>query len=314
MSTKPVVTVVGADGFLGGGLARALAAYRVVYGPPGNGDVPVSQAEGLIRRADVIINAGGFRVRPGCSYADYQRSHEGATSVLMPWVRKGALFIHISSASVLGKSKDQKLGNQTPPNPRTFPSPAYALAKLEVDQFLQRAAAEREFRLIYLRPAAVYSPHGAGMVDTVLKLAKRGITLHLYPREARHHLCCLDLLLEVARRVIEQNIDVPHLSRLVVADPYTITNLEMEAIIRQFMPCKKISAPIPLPLISAILRHSFHSQNPKLDLRTWGEIFGLLHLDTAYDPCETFRLLGIDPSQYSLDKTLKPLIRRALQQ
>jgi nucleoside-diphosphate-sugar epimerase len=312
MSTGPFIVVVGADGFLGAGLAEALQARRVVYGPARDSDIPVTQAEAVLRKADVIINAGGFRVRAGCAYPDYQRSHEGATSNIARWVRKGALFVHLSSASVLGKSKDQKLGNQTPPNPRSFPSPAYALAKLEADQFVQRMSAEREFRVIFLRPAAVYSPQGAGMVDTVLKLAKRGIILRLYPLDARHHLCHLNLLVEVARRAIEQGDDLPHLSCLVAADPYTVTNRELEAMILQYLPRKSRSFPVPLPLMSTLLRHSFHSRNPRLDLRTWGEIFGVLHLDTAYDPFETYHLLGIDPSRYSLDKTLKPLIQQAL--
>jgi nucleoside-diphosphate-sugar epimerase len=314
MSTNHMIVVVGADGFLGSGLAEALRAQRVVYGPARNGEVHVSQAEEVLKNADVIINAGGFRVRPGCTYVDYQRSHQGATSALVPWVRKGALFIHISSASVLGKSKDQKLGSKALPNPQSFPSPAYALAKLEADQFLQKAAAERDFRLIFLRPAVVYSLKGAGMVDTVLKLAKRGITLRLYPRDARHHFCHMDLLVDVACRVTEHNHRLAHLSCFVVADPYTVTNRELETMIRQYLAKKSMALPIPVPMVSTLLSYAFHSRNPRLDLRTWGEIFGVLHLDTAYDPSETFRLLDIDPSQYSVDRTLLPLIQKALQQ
>jgi len=311
MSVKPLIAVVGADGFVGGHLAEALQAKRVVYGPCRNSDVPISQAEGLIRKADVIINAGGFRVRPGLAYADYQRSHQGATSAFVPWVRKGALLLHISSASVLGKSKNQKLGNQTPPNPRTFPCPAYALAKLEADQFLQKAAAESGFRLIFLRPSVLYAPQGDGMIDTLLRLAKRGAILRLYPRDTRHHLCDTRLLVEVVRRVIQQN-DLPHLSCLVVADPYTVTNRELETMIRRHLRNKSVTSPVPVALMSMLFRLSFHSRNPKLDLGTWGQIFGVLNLDSVYDPFETFCLLGIDPAAYSLDTTLLPLIQEAL--
>jgi hypothetical protein len=74
-----------------------------------------------------------------------------------------------------------------------------------------------------------------------------------------------------------------------------------------------VTLPIPTHWISGLLRLSFHSRNPKLDLRTWGEIFGLLHFDTEYQPWETYRLLGIDPAQYALEKTLLPLIQQALQ-
>jgi hypothetical protein len=65
--------------------------------------------------------------------------------------------------------------------------------------------------------------------------------------------------------------------------------------------------------MSTLLQHSFSSTNPRLDLKTWGDIFGVLHLDTVYDPAETFGLLGIDPLQYSIERTLKPFIQQALQ-
>ena len=132
-----LTAVVGADGFVGSGLASALGAKRIVYGPTLDGDVHIARAKELLGQADVVINCGGFRVRPGCDYGDYQRSHEGSTSAFAPWIRKDALLLHISSASVLGKG--QGLGNQTPPNPETFPSPAYALAKLEEDRYLEKS-------------------------------------------------------------------------------------------------------------------------------------------------------------------------------
>jgi nucleoside-diphosphate-sugar epimerase len=312
LSTKLVTAVVGADGFVGAALADALKAHRVVYGPPRTGEIHVSQAKNLLKKCDVILNAGGFRVRPGCTYADYQRSHQGATSAFVPWVRKGALFIHMSSASVLGKSRDQSLGSETSPNPKTFPSPAYAMAKLEADQYLEKAAAEHDFRLIFLRPAVVYSMQGAGMVGTVLKLAKRGIILRLYPRGARHHFCHMNLLIEVACRVIEQHHRLRHLTSLVVADPYTVSNRHLDTMIQQSLSRKALAVPVPVNWISTLLGWTFHSRDPKLDLRTWGEIFGVLNLDTPYDPSQTFELLGVDPAQYALDQTLLPLIQETL--
>ncbi len=308
---KPLTVVVGADGFVGGGLANALRTERVVYGPSRNGDTHISHAEPLLKRADVVINCGGFRVRPGCRYADYQRSHQGSTSAFVPWLRKGALLLHISSASVLGIGEG--LGNHTRPNPASFPSPAYAFAKLEEDRYLEKISTERGFRTIFLRPAVVYSRQGAGMVGTLLKLARRGIALRLYPQAARQHLVHIDLLADVACRVIQRD-DLPNLSCLVVADPYTVTNRELEAMIRPAL--RKRSLPVPLPVhwVSTLLQYTFHSRNPKLDLKTAGEIFGVMAMDTVYDPSETFRLLGIDPSRYSIDKTLQPLIAEALQQ
>src|SRR6266705_3392217 len=298
-----VLAVVGADGFVGGNLASALQAKKIVYGPCRIGDIHITQAEELLKQADVVINAAGFRVRPGCTYADYQQSHEGATARLVPQIREGALLLHISSASVLGKSKHQKLGLQTQANPTAFPCPAYALAKLETDQFLEKASAEHGFKVIFLRPAVIYSPNGASMIETLMRLAKRGITLRLHPREARHHLCHTSLLAEVTRRVIEKRDHLPHLSRFIVADPFTVTNRQLENMIRRCVAAKTLTVPIPSGLVTALLSHTFHSKNPKLDFKTRGEIFGVLNMDSEYDPSETFTTLGIDASQYAIEKT-----------
>ena len=304
------ISVVGADGFLGRCLAQALGGVGVVYGPCGEGEVHVSQAQTALERSDVVINAGGFRVRPGCRYADYQRVHLGATSALLPWIRKDALLLHLSSASVLGKSKDQKLGNSTAPSPRSFPSPAYALAKLEADRFLEQAAANRGSRVIFLRPAVVYGPQEAGMLGTLCQLAKRGIILRLYPRNFRHHLCFTGLLVEAVRRIIELNWKLPNLASFLIADPYTVTNQELESMVREHAHKNLRTVRVPVGVLAFLLRNSFHSRSPRFDLKTWGEILGVMNLDTEYDSSETFSALGIDAKAYSINRTLRPVLEQ----
>ena len=311
MSTGPLIVVVGADGFVGGHLAAALGANKIVYRAPQDGEVHIAQAEGLLRRADVVVNAAGFRIRPGFTAEDYRRSHQGATAAVVPFVRRGALFLHMSSASVLGKSKDRRLGNHTLPDLTNFPAPDYARAKLEADEFLEKAAADHGFRLIFLRPSNLYAPEAEGMIRSLLRLAKGGIILRLYPRDSRQHFCDINLLAEVARRVIN-NDNLPQSTTLVVADPYTITNREMETIIRRHLRRKTVVIPLPLPWMSSIFRHSIRSTNPRFDLVTQGEILGFMNLDSVYDPSETCSLLGIDPSHYSFERTLEPVIREGL--
>ena len=311
MSTGPLIAVVGADGFVGGHLALALGANRVVYRAPRDGEVHITQAESLLGRADVIVNAAGFRIRPGFTADDYRRSHQGATAALVPWIRPGTLFLHMSSASVLGKSKDRKLGNHSAPDLAGFPAPDYARAKLEADEFLQKAAEDHNFRLVFLRPSNLYAPEAEGMIRSLLRLANRGVILRLYPRNSRQHFCDMNLLADVARRVINKN-DLPQATALVVADPYTITNREMEDMIRRYLRRKTVVVPLPLPWMSGIFRHSIRSTNPRFDLVTQGEILGFMNLDSVYDPFETFGLLGIDPSAYSLERTLEPVIREGL--
>jgi nucleoside-diphosphate-sugar epimerase len=313
MAPELITAVVGTDGFVGGRLAEALHAQGVVYGSGRNGDVHVSQARDLLQQADVIINAGGFRLRPGLTYADYQRSHQHATAALVPFVRKGALFLHMSSAAVLGKSAKRRLGNHIAPDPKSFPSAAYALAKFEADQFLEQASVEGGFRLVFLRPGVLYAPQTDGMVNSLLKLAKRGIVLRLYPRDARHHLCGMNLFIEVVRRIILAR-NLPPVSTFVIADPSPISNRELEVMIRRNLQKKATTLPLPLGFMSTLLRNSFHSKNPRFDMATWGEILGVMSLDTAYEPSDTFERLGIDPSQYRSDRMLEPLIQQELLQ
>src|SRR5262249_51005847 len=229
--------------------------------------------------------------RLGCGYGDYELSHQGSTSAFVPWIKKGALFLHVSSASVLGKGVG--LGNNTPANPQTFPSPTYASAKYEQDMYLEKESKKRGFRVIFLRPAVVYSERGAGMVDTMIKLAKRGVALRLYPRKARHHLVHMNLLAEVTRRIIERRDRISYLSTWVAADPYTVTNEELDTMISSAQQKRYVPLPLPAHWISSGLRHTFHSKTPKLDWKTWGEIFGVLAMDTVYDPSDTFRRLEI---------------------
>lgn len=311
MSTKPAIVVVGADGFVGSHLAAALGARKVVYRAPKDGEAHISGAAGVVGAADVIINAAGFPIRPGLTAADYERSHQGATAALIPWIRRDALFVHMSSASVLGKSRHRTLGNHTPPDPDSCPCPDYALAKLRADHFLEKAAAENSFRLIFLRPSNLYAPQAEGTIPSLVRLANRGIILRLYPRDGRHHFCDVNLLAEVVRRIVDTT-SLPQSAALVIADPYTITSRELEEMIRRHVRRRTVTLPLPLPLLTTVFRHSIRARNPKLDWVTRGEIFGFINLDSVYDPSETFALLGIDPSRYSRERTLEPLIRKGL--
>jgi nucleoside-diphosphate-sugar epimerase len=313
MQTKPLIAVIGADGFVGGGFAEGLQGQRIVYGPCRPGDIHIKDAEPLIRQADVIINAGGFRVRRGLTLDDYRRCHQVATAAFLPWVKPGTLFLHMSSAHVLGKSRREKPGNDSPPNPASYPPAAYAIAKYECDQYLERESVNRDFRLVLLRPTILWArPGDTSLIDNVCKLARRGIIMRMYPRDARHHFCHLSILVEVARRVIQKQ-DLPQRSALVVGDPYTVTSRQLEAMIREYLPGGGFPAIIPAPLMSALLRPFPRSRHARLDFKTWGEIFGVFHLDTEYDTFETFRPLDMDPEQYSLERMLKPFLRQALQ-
>ena len=313
MRREPLMAVIGADGFVGGGLADGLQARRVVYGAARDGERHIDEARELLEAADVVVNAGGFRVRRGLRYEDYRRCHSDATAAFLPWLRRDALLVHVSTAHVMGKSPGRALGNCDPPNPGTYPSAAYARAKLEADELVEREAAQRGFRAVLLRPTIVYGrPGDTSLPDNLCKWARRGTMLRFYPRDARHHFCHLDLLVEVVRRLTATAERLPDLKHVVVSDPYTITSRELDDLITRHLRGRRRVIPIPASLMSAILGRTFHSRNPAFDLKTWGDIFGVFQLDTVYDASETYRLLGVDPSRWSLAATLQPFIRQAL--
>jgi nucleoside-diphosphate-sugar epimerase len=301
-----VIAVVGADGTVGSVLAGALGAGRVVYRDPRPGETSIGEADELLRSAAVVINASGFRVRPGLGAADYRRTHADAVARLVPRLSPGALLVQISSASVLGRDPTRPLGNDPAGRPGTFGCPAYALAKKEAEDVARGAAASRGLQIALVRPAVLYGPEPDGMIGTLLTLGKKGLLLRLVPSGHRHHLCSFPLLVEAIGRIARtgEGIEPP----LIVADPFVVTSAEIAAAIR-VLHRPGIAIPFPAGLGGGLLRLLPRAASPRLDLRTWGEILGILALDTVYDPSETYRLLGIDPSRFSRERTWERLVR-----
>ena len=302
-----MTVVVGADGFVGGALASALGAVRVVFGPAREaGDTPFDEAGVLLSGADVVVNASGFRVRPGLCAADYRRTHTETVARLIPALAPGSLLIHVSSASVLGRSPGSLPHNDEAGSPETFGCPDYAIAKRDAERAARAAASERGVRLAILRPAILYGRVPDGMIGTLTALAARGVLLRLVPARHRHHLCALPLLVETVRAVARRGhaIETP----LTVADPFFVTSGEIVGVVREIHG-PAVSLPFPAGVAGAVLRRFPRSSSPRLDLRTWGEILCILALDTVYDTAETYRLLGIDVSRFSRPRTWERLAR-----
>jgi nucleoside-diphosphate-sugar epimerase len=302
-----VTVVVGADGFVGSALASALGAERVVFGPARDPrETPFDQAGALLSGADVVVNASGFRVRPGLAAADYHRTHADTVARLVPALPPGSLLIQVSSASVLGRSPGAPPANDEVGSPETFGCPDYAIAKREAERAARASAGARGVRLAILRPAILYGRVPDGMIGTLAALGARGVLLRLVPARHRHHLCALPLLVEIVRAVARKGeaIEPP----LVVADPFVVTSGEIAEIIREIHR-PTVSLPFPAGATGAILRRLPRSPSPHLDLRTWGEILCILALDTVYDTGETYRLLGIDASRFLRPCTWERLVR-----
>lgn len=308
---EKIIVVVGADGYVGKSLADDLLAKKVVYRNPINDEINIENSNNIISKADIIINAAGFRVKPGLSFNDYRHSHLEATSKLISLIKKDCVFIHISSASVLGKSTNKILDDNHIPDPKSFPCSNYAQTKLETDVWLQKRSTEKEFKLFIIRPSVLYSSGGEGMLNSLLKLAKKRIILRLFPRKTRHHLCEMKLFIKTINRIIKNHNQLSQ-QIFIIANPYTITNIQIEKEIKKNKTRSSIILPLPLGLISFFLRIKFFSKILKFDFITWGEILDIMNLDTVYDASSTFKLLDIKTSDYSKENTFSKLIKETM--
>jgi nucleoside-diphosphate-sugar epimerase len=299
--------VVGADGFVGGALAAALDADRVVFRPARDAsETEIGNAGALLGAAGVVVNASGMRVRPGLGEADYRRTHEEAVRSLVPRLAPGALLVHVSSASVLGRDPLAPPPNDEAGRPETFGCPAYAVAKRDAERAAREAAGARGIRLVVLRPAVLYGRERDGMFGTLASLAERGLLLRLLPASHRHHMCALPLFVEAVRAVASagEALEAP----VTLADPFVVTSAELTTLVSTiFRPAWTL--PFPAGPAGALLRRLPRSGSPRLDLATWGEILSILALDTVYDAGDSFRLLGLDPSRFARERTWERLAR-----
>lgn len=278
--------VLGADGWLGGMLARHLGARSVAFGP---------QLDNWLARPDgkIIVNCTGWRVRPGLLAKDYFLSHGQAARRLTERLGPGQIFIHLSSASVFGRGR--RPGQ--PVDPASFPCRPYAEAKLEAEEIVCRAAEEHKFGTIILRPAILYAPGGGGMIGTLVKQAARGALLRVLPAARRHHLCS-DRLLEATAARLAAAPDAFIGRRLVVADPFVLANADIFSDLASLHPGRPW--PLPADRLSTLLR--LFPRLRGFDLRTWGEILAIWGLDSTYDNTWLWEELGLDPAAFDKEK------------
>lgn len=297
--------VLGADGWLGHILAQHLSADRVVFRQPGRDETAFAAWLEKPGSHEFVINATGWRVRPGLQKADYDDSHITVTRQIVGQLAPGTKFIHLSSASVFGA------GNRPggPADPDSFPAADYARAKLSAEQIVRDIARDRQFATVILRPGIVYSPEGGGMIGTLLQLARRGVLLDVQPAAAVHHLCADSLLTAAFDRILQ---DFPLASAqpfVTVADPFTLTNQEICRDISEAFPHLKSPLPLPALFLGNLLRLLPRLKHPRLDLKTWGEILAIWALDSVYDTSFLWQTLMPDAAPFQKDKRWKETIR-----
>jgi nucleoside-diphosphate-sugar epimerase len=313
MATDHVV-VVGADGVVGGILARALDAVRVVHREPRAGERAVADAGEAIASARIVVNAQGFRPRPGVSARQLDDSHGPATAKLVDRMAAGQTLVHVSSAAVLGLARGGVVSSEWPPAPESFPMPAYALSKWRAERIAIDLGGTRGLRTLVLRPAVVFEHPADGMLASLVRLAsKRNVVLRLLPSRARHHFCSAALLGAVARALLAPSSTrtCAHGDAFTVADPFVVHNAQLrEQLCLPLVKRVHLEVPVYARTVSAMLARLAGLPGP--DLGAQAEVFGVLGMDVQYDSRATFERLGLEPREFDMDRTWRPFVAATL--
>jgi nucleoside-diphosphate-sugar epimerase len=284
------VVVVGAGGTLGGLLLQKIDAIGVEVRASSPREPPTVASVDL---ANVVVCAAGPRVRSGLGWYDYFREHVGLTTAVVRSMRPGSHLVYFSSAAVYGSGRG-KIDSSTHEAPLTFPSPAYASAKLAAEFAARTVAFERRITCTVLRPSIVYGPGVSSALMTLRRVARRGVRLLLRPPDVKQHLLHIDLLVHMVRRAVELKSNASGV--FVAADPFVLTHRDLWR-----LPGQGIS--LGLSVNKAVALHSawrrvLGSMPPPAAFDALA-VFGL---DNEYDALPAFERLGIDPSDYSRER------------
>lgn len=279
------LVVAGSDGTLGAFLKERLGAeglrLRCAAGEEG---LP---ADGLAD-AEVVVNATGPRVRPGLSWADYHREHVGCAARLARSMSAGGHLVHLSSTAVYG-ARGTWLDVASAEAPLRFPNPAYACAKLAAEGILQRTCGERGVRLSVLRLSTVYGAGIDSVLETMLRLARRGVAMRLGPGNLPQHWLRSDVLAAVVSKVAGGEA-VP---LAIVADPYVLSSDELHAALRRAAP-RSVSAPVPVAAIGKAIGLLPRHLEPPGALAA----LAVLGLGNELEVAPLFDRLGLDPRAF----------------
>jgi len=190
---KESVGLVGANGFVGSAILRALLhrgiAPRALCGPidsprslPLDVDfVTCDLADGERLRSwvsglEVVIHAAGPpSVQRSFEMAEeYVRIHVGGTAALLRACRMAKVkrFVYISSAEVYGRPE----ANPVAETHRLQARSPYAAAKIGAEKMIEAHVESFGLEAIILRPFSIYGPHfhSDSLLSTVVSTAKSG--------------------------------------------------------------------------------------------------------------------------------------------
>jgi nucleoside-diphosphate-sugar epimerase len=262
-TSKPLVALTGATGFIGQCLLRELPKrgyrLRVLLRRPSVvpmaaasavvGDLarPQNMAAALADVDAVIHSAGLAHAMSGLPEDDYRLLNTQATiGLARAALRAGARrFVFLSSIRAQsGPTADHVLTEELAPQP----TDAYGRSKLAAEQGL----AELDLDWVALRLVLVYGAGVKGNMAQLVKLARAPYPLPLGALKAPRSLLALDNLVAAVDAVLT----TPERLRrpLIVADPEPLTIPDMIAAMRHGLRRRPGLIPVPLGLLEAAMR------------------------------------------------------------
>lgn len=303
------ITVVGADGMVGGTLASALDANRVVHGlcrglPR---EVAARDSAPVVAGSAVVFNAQGLRQAGTLAFEEFRATHVDATKRLVAEMSPGATLVHISSAAVLGRPSSSVKGRGQP-EPDSFPMPVYARIKYEAERMAIAEGIGRGLTVVVLRPAVVCASPLDGMLLTMVEWLRRGLRLQLLPSQTRHHFCSGALLAAVARSVAARSWVRSQATLFTIADPFTISNHDLTQALTRRWGRPAALVPIPARAASRALRSMVGIPGIGSRVASVANTLGVIGLDVEYQVDETFDELGLSRAEFGRAQTFESVL------
>jgi nucleoside-diphosphate-sugar epimerase len=114
------------------------------------------------------------------------------------------VFITLSSVKAIADQVDDKLTEETFPNPITH----YGKSKLLAEQYILSKKIPEGKRVYILRPCMIHGPGNKGNLNLLYKLVSKGIPWPLGSFENKRSFCSIDNLIFIIKELIERE-DIP---------------------------------------------------------------------------------------------------------